>query len=258
MRGIDFFIVLIIVALVGISSLWHEKERQKAKEKREQAQEALLQKQVKKRVPQKQEVRKISVSKKKERFYQLIVPAVHRVHQEWTMRYERLAQDLNNSEYAQEIELLQERYKAEDTQALLASLKPHPPSITIAQAAIESAWATSRFFVEANNIFGVWSVGSSKPRIAASEQRDNNRTIWLRKFESVDEAVEEYYDMMARVAAYEEFRKTRLLSDDPYEILVHLDKYSETGKEYTRKIASLIRYNKLRKFDTLPSHTRIP
>lgn len=242
MKGIDYLITAVLVGLVAMSYVWYDIEQQKVQT--EIQNKPKKEKSVEKNVP-----KKMSISKKKERFYHLIVPAVQRVHQEWTHRYERLAQDLNSSEYAQELELLKEKYKVQSDEELLASLKPHPPSITIAQAAMESAWATSRFFVEANNIFGVWSVGKAKPRIAASEQRDDNRTIWLRKFETLDEAVEEYYDMMARVPAYDEFRKKRLVSDDPYEILVHLEQYSEIGEEYTYKLESLIRYNKLTKFD---------
>ena len=242
MRSIDFFILLILGGLVSMGVVWYEKEKN--------ATQVIVQKEPRKDkflanvVPE-----NMSVSMKKERFYYLVVPAVQKVHKEWIARYDRIAEDINSTEHAQEIELLKEKYKAQSDEELLASLKPHPPSITIAQAAMESAWATSRFFVEANNIFGVWSVGTSKPRIAASEQRDNNQTIWLRKFESVDEAVEEYYDMMARAPAYQDFRFVRLYLNDAFEIVKFLDKYSEIGDAYTQELADLIRFNKLTKFD---------
>ncbi|MDY0122498.1 MAG: glucosaminidase domain-containing protein [Sulfurimonas sp.] len=241
MRSIDFMIVLILGGLVGMSVLWHEKEKDVAQKVLPEPRKDKFLADV---VPE-----NMSVSMKKERFYYLVVPAVQKVHKEWIERYDRIAEDLNSTLYAQERELLKEKYNAQSDEELLASLKPHPPSITIAQAAMESAWATSRFFVEANNIFGVWSVGTSKPRIAASEQRDNNQTIWLRKFESVDEAVEEYYDMMARAPAYKDFRLMRLYVNDAFEIVKFLDKYSEIGEAYTQELADLIRYNKLTKFD---------
>ena len=241
MRSIDFMIVLILGGLVGMSVLWHEKEKDVAQKVLPEPRKDKFLADV---VPE-----NMSVSMKKERFYYLVVPAVQKVHKEWIARYDRIAEDLNSTLYAQERELLKEKYNAQSDEELLASLKPHPPSITIAQAAMESAWATSRFFVEANNIFGVWSVGTSKPRIAASEQRDNNQTIWLRKFESVDEAVEEYYDMMARAPAYKDFRLMRLYVNDAFEIVKFLDKYSEIGEAYTQELADLIRYNKLTKFD---------
>jgi Bax protein len=234
-------IVLILGGLVGMSVLWHEKEKDVAQKVLPEPRKDKFLADV---VPE-----NMSVSMKKERFYYLVVPAVQKVHKEWIERYDRIAEDLNSTLYAQERELLKEKYNAQSDEELLASLKPHPPSITIAQAAMESAWATSRFFVEANNIFGVWSVGTSKPRIAASEQRDNNQTIWLRKFESVDEAVEEYYDMMARAPAYKDFRLMRLYVNDAFEIVKFLDKYSEIGEAYTQELADLIRYNKLTKFD---------
>ena len=242
MRFIDFIILLILGGLVGMSFIWYDIEKNATKN--DVVQEPRKDKFLVNVIPE-----NMDVSMKKERFYYLVVPAVQKVHKEWVQRFERVVEDINSSKNTQEIEALKKKYKAQSLEELLASLKPHPPSITIAQAAMESAWATSRFFVEANNIFGVWSVGKSKPRIAASEQRDGNRTIWLRKFKSVDEAVREYYDMMARARAYKDFRYTRLYTNDSFEIVPHLDKYSEIGDAYTQELEDLIRYNKLTKFD---------
>ncbi len=41
---------------------------------------------------------------------------------------------------------------------LLIKANPIPPSLVIAQAAAESGWGTSRFFVEGNNPFGIWTL----------------------------------------------------------------------------------------------------
>ena len=256
MKHIDVALIIVVGMIVALSAMWEDGTVEVAQGECEKTVFPAIVNQdkfVSDEVPP-----KMSVCMKKERFYYLVVPAVQKVHKAWEQRYYRIAKDLNNSVQNGEIEVLKNRYSAQSNEELLSSLKPHPPSITIAQAAMESAWATSRFFVKANNIFGVWSVGDSKPRIAAAKQRDGKRTIWLRKYDSIEEAVWEYYDMLARVGAYEEFRYARLQSDDPFEIVEHLDRYSELGDVYTQELASLIRYNKLTHFDEALSFSNNP
>lgn len=191
----------------------------------------------------------MSTSTKKKRFYFLVVPQVQKVYDELNERYKRVLKDINKKNYTQEIQTLKKQYKAKSDTALLAALKPHPKSITIAQAAIESAWGTSRFFVEAKNVFGMWSADPNEPRIAAGVQRDANKTIWLRKFNSIEDSVREYYKLTAKGKYFKEFRKIRSVSDDPYEIITRLDGYSEIGNKYVEELARIIDYNKLTKYD---------
>ncbi|MBU0720203.1 glucosaminidase domain-containing protein [bacterium] len=191
----------------------------------------------------------MSVATKKERFYHLLVPAVQKVHSEWMTRYLSVLDDMENSKNLKKINDLKTKHNVQSDEELLAVLKPHPPSIVLAQAAMESAWATSRFFTEANNIFGMWSVNPDEPRIAAGEARENERIIWLRKFGSIEESVREYYKLMARGHAYEEFREIRLKTDDVFEIIQKLDRYSEIGDKYIQELGSMIKFNKLTKYD---------
>jgi len=202
----------------------------------------------------KQEVKKappqyLSVKEKKKRFIQLLLPAITEVHSELMQRYERIAKDIKNKTNLDEVRLLKKKYKATSDMDLLARLKPHPISITLAQAAVESAWATSRFFKEANNVFGMWSSNAKQKRIAAGEKRGETRTIWLRKFDTLQDAIRAYYEMMATGKAYSEFRKLRLLYDDPYKITVGLDKYSEMGPQYIKVLNQVIKYNHFTKYD---------
>jgi Bax protein len=193
----------------------------------------------------------MSTKTKKNRFYFLIVPQINKVHQELEERYERVSRDIKNKNYTDEIILLKQTYKAKTDLELLKSLKPHPKSITIAQAAMESAWATSRFFVEAKNIFGMWSANPNEPRIAASVQRDGNRTIWLRKFNSIEDSIREYYRLIAKGRSFKEFRETRYKTENPFEIIKKLDKYSEIGDDYAQELVAIIKYNELTKYDRL-------
>ena len=192
----------------------------------------------------------MSVKEKKKRFFTLVAPAVLRVYHELQKEFEDVRKTLLQGQITPKIDQLKKIYKVKTDKELLLALKPHPPSIALAQAAMESAWGTSRFFVEANNIFGMWANTDKVARIAASQKREDGRTIWLRKYASLEESVRSYYKTMGRNPAYKEFRDIRYKTNDPYEIVKKLNRYSEMGEEYTQKIASVIRYNKLQRYDT--------
>ncbi len=191
----------------------------------------------------------MSVKERKKRFIKLLVPTVRKVHDELMQRYERIAKDIQNKTNTQEIELLKKKYKAKSDEDLLARLKPHPVSVTLAQAAMESSWATSRFFKEANNVFGMWSSNTNEPRIAAGEKRGGKQTIWLRKFDTIEDSIRAYCEMMAKGKAYSKFRQLRLLYNDPYKITSGLDRYSEMGPDYIKVLNQMIKYNNFTKYD---------
>jgi len=193
--------------------------------------------------------KKMSVATKKKRFYALLVPAVDKVHAELMQEYLRIKEHILNKTNEKETLRLKIIYKSNSDEELLYALKPHPQSIVLAQAAMESAWATSRFFVEANNVFGMWSSNKNEPRIAAGEKRGGKRTIWLRKFDSIESSVRAYYGLMAKGRAFKEFRETRYKTGDVHEIVKKLDKYSEIGELYGKELSQVIKYNKLIKYD---------
>jgi len=114
---------------------------------------------------------------------------------------------------------------------------------------MESAWATSRFFGEANNVFGMWSTNKDEPRIAAASKRDGDRVIWLRKFDSIEDSIRAYYKLLATSKAYKEFRVLRMQTDDVNLLAQKLNKYCELGAEYCSLIEGVIRYNKFKKYD---------
>ncbi|WP_297433337.1 glucosaminidase domain-containing protein [Sulfurimonas sp.] len=191
----------------------------------------------------------MSIQTKKKRFLYLVVPPTQNVHKKLMQRYKRVAQDIKNARITEEIASLKKEYGATSDEDLLARLKPHPISITLAQAAMESSWATSRFFNEANNIFGMWSTDPKQERIAAGQQREGNVTIWLRKFDTIDDSIKAYYDLISKAKAYAKLRKLRLETNDPFIITQGLDKYSEIGQAYIDEINSVIRHNNFTKYD---------
>ena len=195
---------------------------------------------------------KMTVQEKKKRFKMLIVPAVETVYSELISQYEQvfdsIGLDVKSEQQIQKIQSLKTIYKVSTDEQLLMAIKPHPKSIALAQAAMESAWGTSRFFREGKNIFGVWSFNENEPRIAASKKR-GNKTIWLKKYSTITDAIRDYYKVLAKGRAFVGFRQQKMLANDPYELVKHLDKYSEKGAEYGKELASMIRYNKFEQFD---------
>ncbi len=193
--------------------------------------------------------KKMSVETKKERFFSLVVPSIERVHSELMKQYYAVRSDIKMGQNRKKIAKLKKEYRVTTDKELLLALKPHPQSIVIAQAILESGWATSRFFVKAKNIFGMWSFNKNEPRIAASEKRGGKRTIWLRKFNTIDESVREYYKLMGSSGVFKKFRQVRYKTKDVNKIIKTLDKYAETGQKYLKQLHTLIRHNDLTKFD---------
>jgi Bax protein len=188
---------------------------------------------------------KMSVAQKKERFFYLLVPAVQKVHKELMVQYNNISKDIKSGKNRTKIKKLKLSYKVKTDKELLLALKPHPQSIVLAQAALESSWATSRFFKKANNIFGVRSVNINEPRIQAGKAK----RVWLKKFNSVEDSVRDYYKFIAIGKAFKGFRERRMKTADVHNIVLKLDKYSEIGHQYAKHLSQIIRYNKLKKYD---------
>jgi Bax protein len=185
----------------------------------------------------------MTVQEKKARFKALIIPAVDEVYDDLMLQYNDVATSLKSGNNTDRIATLKVEYKAKSDTELLRKLKPHPKSIAIAQAAMESSWATSRFFREAYNIFGVWSFDEDEPRIAALKKR-GDKTIWVKEYSSVKESVSDYYRTIARNDAYKEFRVLKMKTDDPFALVKKLDRYSEKGAEYGHELTAIIKFNK--------------
>jgi len=196
----------------------------------------------------------LSINERKEKFIALVLPSI------LITRF-RLQNNLNRVKAItagdtsglkrrdkQFINLLKIKYKTSDLAELEKRLLPHPASIVIAQAAIESAWGTSRFFMEANNVFGVWSFNLHEPRIIANGSR-NGTPIYLKKYISLLAAVEDYFLVTAK-GPYEDFRNKRAVTQNVFELLPTLTNYSELKAEYIKNLEKIIIKNNLTKFDT--------
>ncbi|MEZ7837835.1 MAG: glucosaminidase domain-containing protein [Flavobacteriales bacterium] len=195
----------------------------------------------------------LDVPLKKQAFINLMLPSILIAkHKLELTRNSVLA--IVNSEFAPSIEdevfliKLKKSYKCKSNKELLSRLQTHPTSIVIAQAALESGWGTSRFYREANNIFGVWSYSKNEARIRASETRDGT-VVYVKKYASLPESIASYFKTLAR-GPYSSFREEREKTEDVYLLTPHLKVYSELKEEYVLRLEKLIRYNKLEQYDT--------
>ena len=132
-----------------------------------------------------------------------------------------------------------------DFDELLLRVDIIPPSLALAQAAIESGWGSSIGARQMHSPFGhmtnVVREGADGPDI--------------RRFATLSEAVNAYIDNLNTNRAYARFRATRAGMRrnggelDVDTLLGHLVRYSERGADYIRGVRTLIRANDLRALD---------
>lgn len=192
---------------------------------------------------------------RKQRFIHLMLPSILMAQEKMVQErtgleqiHLRIEQGLGTSEDSIEMKMALKRYKCKSMDQLLDNIHPHPVSIVLAQAAIETGWGTSRFFREAKNVYGMWSYNSSEQRIKAFEGRDG-KSIFLRKYDNLHDSVYDYFYTVSRANAYKDFRKARRETQDPYILIQHLLNYSEMREQYVEILRKVIRGNELTQFD---------
>lgn len=190
----------------------------------------------------------LPVEKSKEKFIATILPAIliakHHLETDKNSIKALLEKDEWSAEDSAYYHLQAERFKAKDIENLLLRMETHPNSITLAQAAVESGWGSSRFFREANNLFGIWAYRKDEPRIAA-----NHNNVYLRKYEDISQSIEDYFVTLGRARPYRQFRKAKNHSDDINVLLPHLKYYSERGMAYVNQLKTIIAQNDLTIYD---------
>jgi len=124
-----------------------------------------------------------------------------------------------------------------------------PPSLTLVQAAIESAWGRSRFAQEGNALFGQWTTPGQGIKAERSD-------AWLATFANPHDSVAAYCLNLNTHPSYSVFRVTRAemrkegRSLNGIELAMHLEKYSAKGVEYTSLVQNMITRHGLEIADT--------
>ena len=190
----------------------------------------------------------MSVPEKKLRFHCLVKFELDLVYFDLLNEYRRIKIVIEENRNKPELAVLRERYRVDNNADLLLAMKPHPRSIALAQAAIETAWGTSRFFRKANNLFGLRPSAAEDSRIAANGSSGNN-PLWLKKYASIRESIIDYYLLLGRGQAYVAFRQMKMKTSNPYQLVMKLQHYSERKEKYVHELSSMIRSNRFHLID---------
>ena len=200
-----------------------------------------------------------STSKRKETFIKIVMPLI-------LIENEKIIEDRNKlfkilgkqSNSMGEKVWLKRRFKdydikGEDISELKLRLDIIPTSISIAQAAKESGWGTSRFALEGNAMYGQWTWGGDG---IEPSQKDKKKEHKILKFPKLQSSVSAYMKNLNTHRGYSEFRKERSKireknkTVEGIDLVKYLYNYAQTGSEYVKILKKIIEQNDLTDFDS--------
>ena len=129
-----------------------------------------------------------------------------------------------------------------------------PVSIALAQAAKESGWGTSRFALEGNAIFGQWTWTGQGIEPLSKGKNEGHKVL---RFPILRASVKAYKNNLNTHKGYKSFREKRNRLRERNKrikglaLTDTLDKYAQTGKEYTKVLEEIIEQNNLTDFETV-------
>ena len=127
---------------------------------------------------------------------------------------------------------------------LLNRLDELPLTLILAQAAVESAWGTSRFAIEGNSLFGQWTYSGENG--LTPNNRSEGKTHQIKAFPSLQASIRSYLQNINRNNAYKELRekrkKMRMKNEklDAFKLAEGLHRYSQKGTNYVKIIQHLL------------------
>jgi len=211
------------------------------------------------------------VPERKRRFFKMLLPMIEWRNQQLRLVREEL-KDLKASlrsqgeltgEQQKKLDRFQTQFRINSDnhdstddilEALLERADIIPVEMALAQAAAESGWGTSRFAVQANNLFGQWCYRKGCGLVPRA--RNEGATHEVQKFDSVNEAVATYFRNINTNHAYREVRQIRARLREQGKpitglaLVEGLHRYSSRGQAYIEELKELIRYNDLENIHT--------
>ncbi len=216
------------------------------------------------------EIKQIENTKKRKNlFIQIVLPLILEENTRIKVERKKLFAVLNkNNNSDSEIKWLKSKFKQygvinRDLTTLKIRMDEIPVSLAIAQAAKETGWGTSRFALEGNALFGQWTFSGEGIKPKGADIGDTHKVM---KFKVLQASVRAYQRNLNTHSSYREFRKMRAIQRDnqgnlnSLELVNYLDKYAETGLEYTKILKKIIEQNNLTDFDDaelLPSSKKM-
>ncbi len=202
------------------------------------------------------------VSRKKDLFIGMMLPLVLIANERLMMERKKLLAIIANKKSNGKINIIQQQWldkkftnykvKNKSIDILLKRLDMVPPSLALAQAAIESGWGTSRFAREGNALYGQWTWDGDG---IVPKTRDAKKTHKIKSFKTPLDSVNAYIKNLNTHQAYNKLRQLRqtarqnLKPVDGSYLAIALTAYSEKGMEYVNLIRLIIKANGLKSFD---------
>ena len=199
------------------------------------------------------------VKEKKRAFFGYLTPYVQEINQEILAQrafIENLTFYPTSSANVEKLQSIAKRFRVKvDAQNfatskldLLLRVDALPLELVLMQAANESAWGTSRFALQANNLFGQWCFKPGCGVVPAG--RPEGESYEVRKFSHPIDSIRSYFHNLNTGHAYDDLRLVRkTLRDlqqalDPMVMAEGLLAYSTRREEYVNEIQNMIRINK--------------
>ena len=205
------------------------------------------------------EMKKIeNIKKRKNLFIQIVLPLIIEENTKIRLDRKKLFAILNkNNNSKTDKDWLIKKFKQygvkkNDFSTLKIRMDEIPVSLAIAQAAKETGRGTSRFAQEGNALFGQWTWSGDGIKPAGA---DSDSTHKVAKFKVLKASVKAYQRNLNTHSGYKDFRRERAIQRDndgklnSLELVKFLDKYAETGAEYTKILKQIIQQNSLTEYD---------
>ncbi len=201
--------------------------------------------------------------KQKKAFVEIMLPLIKKENQKIKKLREKIIKIFNdpffltNQEELTFLAKIAKKYKIKDLtnkEEYLKKIDTIPPSLALAQAAIESGWGKSRFVKLANNIFGHW-IYSNKGLKPKSKYDNISIDYSLRIFPSLEDSIAAYMLNLNRNPAYKNFRNLRYKFRKNHKLFTGIIaantmiNYSQLHDKYVKLLKQMIKHNHWEKYD---------
>ncbi len=204
-----------------------------------------------------------SFASPQEDFFESILPSIKISQEKIKQDREYIKKiDLNTNNQAEidYINYIADQYKVKScstfsTQCksdLLTKVNYVPTSVTMAQAALESGFGSSRFAREGNAYFGQWCF-TRGCGLRPVNPNDNKPFFAVKSYETKEGSIDDYMLNVNRHASYKQFREQRKKffkhEISASKLVETLTSYSRQGKAYPKKLQYLIKHYHLEQYD---------
>lgn len=203
------------------------------------------------------------VKKKKQAFFAYLLPMVQTANQAILKERQWLNQLQKQSSISQQdmnqMLALAEKYKVSTLKPnqVLSLLLEHvdiiPVSLALAQAANESAWGTSRFARQGNNLFGQWCYVKGCGLVPLKQVPGQHYEV--ASFKNIQASINSYMRNLNSQFSYKDFRVLRKQLREQNQPITGLTlaegllSYSTRREHYIHEIQSMILHNQLGQYD---------